>query len=212
ITATDKTHMPPVKSGLRLSAREIDLLRRWIAEGAEYKPHWAFIPPPARVPVPAVADARWPAGPVDHFVLGRLERDGLRPSPPAPREDGIRRVTFDLTGLPPTPAEVDAFLADTSPRAFEKVVDRLLASPRYGERMALEWCDAARYADSFGYQADGDSNVWPWRDWVIRAFNDNLPYDQFITWQIAGDLLPNTTRDQRLATAFCRLHRMTNEG
>jgi hypothetical protein len=212
ITADDNRHMPPRKSNLSLSKDEIALIRRWIAEGAEYKPHWAFLPLPDRVAVPAVADARWPAGALDHFVLARLEQEGLRPAPPAPKEDWIRRVTFDLTGLPPTPAEVDAFLADDSPGAFAKVADRLLASRRYGERMALDWLDAARYADSFGYQADGDSNVWPWRDWVIGAFNDNLPFDQFLTWQIAGDLLEKATRAQRLATAFCRLHRMTNEG
>jgi len=213
ITADDPDQrMPPAKSNLRLSQGEIDLLRRWIAEGAEYKPHWALLPPPDRVPVPNVADARWPANPIDRFVLSRLERDGLEPSPAAHKEDWIRRVTFDLTGLPPLPAQVDAFLADDSPRAWEEVVDRLLASPHYGERQTLEWLDVARYADSFGYQADGDSYVWPWRDWVIQAFNQNLPFDQFITCQIAGDLLPGATRSQRLATAFCRLHRMTNEG
>jgi hypothetical protein len=212
ITADGTEHMPPRKSNLTLSKDEIDLIRRWVAEGAEYKPHWAFLPLPDAVPVPAVADAKWPAGPLDHFVLARLEREGLKPSPAASREDWVRRVTFDLTGLPPEPADVDAFLADDSPRAFEKVVDRLLASPHFGERLAQDWLDVARYADSFGYQADGDSNVWPWRDWVIAAFNRNLPFDRFLTWQIAGDLLPEPTREQRLATAFCRLHRMTNEG
>jgi hypothetical protein len=212
ITADDDDRMPPRKSNLSLSKAEIEILRRWVAEGGEYKPHWAFLPLPDTVPVPAVADTRWPAGPLDHFVLARLEREGLKPSPAASKEDWIRRVTFDLTGLPPKPVEVDAFLADQSPRAFEEVVDRLLASPHFGERLATDWLDAARYADSFGYQADGDSNVWPWRDWVIGAFNRNLPFDQFLTWQIAGDLLPGATREQRLATAFCRLHRMTNEG
>jgi Protein of unknown function (DUF1553)/Protein of unknown function (DUF1549)/Concanavalin A-like lectin/glucanases superfamily/Planctomycete cytochrome C len=213
ITATDDDRMPPARSNLRLTQVEIELLRRWVAQGAEYKPHWAFLPVPDHVSVP---DMRTPQtglrNPIDGFVVARLEREKLNPSPPASKEDWIRRVSFDLTGLPPTPEEVDDFLADDSPQAFEKVADRLLKSPRFGERMALEWLDAARYADSFGYQADGDSNVWPWRDWVIGAFNDNLPYDQFITWQIAGDLLPNPTREQRLATAFCRLHRMTNEG
>jgi hypothetical protein len=213
ITAADAAErMPPAKSNLTLSPGEIALIRRWIAEGAEYKPHWAFLPPPERVPVPAVSDAKWPANPIDHFVLARLEREGLKPSPPASREDWIRRASFDLTGLPPTPAEVDAFLADDSPRAFEKVADRLLASPHFGERQAQDWLDVARYADSFGYQADGDTEVWPWRDWVIGAFNRDLPFDQFLTCQIAGDLLPGATKQQRLATAFCRLHRMTNEG
>jgi hypothetical protein len=210
--ADDEERMPPRHSNRSLSAEEIDVLRRWIAEGAAFKPHWSFLPLPARVPVPDVSEPRWPSRPLDHFILARLDREGLRPSPPAPREDWIRRVSFDLTGLPPTPGEVDAFLADASPDAFGRVADRLLASPHFGERMAQEWLDVARYADSFGYQADGDTNVWPWRDWVIRAFNRNLPYDQFLTWQIAGDLLPGATREQRLATAFCRLHRMTNEG
>jgi hypothetical protein len=212
ITAADTQRMPPRKSNLSLSQDEIGLLRRWIAEGAEYKPHWAFLPLPDAVPVPAVADCAWPAGPLDHFIRARHDREGLRPAPPAPKEDWIRRVTFDLTGLPPTPTDVDAFLADHSPHAFAKVVDRLLASPRFGERLATEWLDVARYADSFGYQADGDSHVWPWRDWVVGAFNANLPFDRFLTWQLAGDLLPRPTREQRLATAFCRLNRMTNEG
>jgi mono/diheme cytochrome c family protein len=212
ITASGRNHMPPRKSNLNLSPDEIELIRRWIAAGAESKPHWAFLPPPTAVPVPAVSDPRWPAGPIDHFILARLDREGLRPSPPAAREAWVRRVTFDLAGLPPAPVDVDAFLADRSPRAYEKVVDRLLASPRFGERLAQDWLDVARYADSFGYQADGDSHVWPWRDWVIRAFNSNLAFDEFITWQIAGDLLPSAKREQRLATAFCRLHRMTNEG
>jgi hypothetical protein len=212
ITADEENRMPPRKSNLTLSQHEIELIRRWIAEGAEYKPPWALLPLPERVPVPAVADRGWPAGPLDHFILARLEREGLKPSPPASKEDWIRRASFDLTGLPPAPADVDAFLADDSPRAFDKVVDRLLASPHFGERMALEWLDAARYADSFGYQSDADNQVWPWRDWVIEAFNENLPFDQFITWQIAGDLLLGATRKQRLATAFCRLHRMTGEG
>jgi hypothetical protein len=213
ITAPDAAErMPPRKSNLTLSREEIDLLRRWVVEGAEYKPHWAFLPPPEVVPVPSVTDVRWPAGPLDRFILARLEREGLKPSPAASKEYWLRRATFDLTGLPPTPREADHFLADQSPAAFARVADRLLASPRFGERMAMDWLDAARYADSFGYQADGDSQVWPWRDWVIEAFNENLPFDQFITWQIAGDRLPRATRRQRLATAFCRLHRMTNEG
>ncbi|HKB41334.1 MAG TPA: DUF1549 domain-containing protein, partial [Gemmataceae bacterium] len=212
ISATDGQRMPPRKSNLSLNRDEIELIRRWVAEGAEYKPHWAFLPLPDTVPVPSVSDRRWPASAIDQFVLARRDREGLKPSPPAPREDWIRRVTFDLTGLPPTLEEVDAFLADRSPQAFEKVVDRLLASPRYGERMAMEWLDVARYADSFGYQSDADSHVWPWRDWVISAFNENLSFDQFITWQIAGDLLPRPSRKQRLATAFSRLHRMTGEG
>jgi hypothetical protein len=212
ITAGNADRMPPPKSNLTLSQEEIALIRRWVAEGAEYKPHWALLPLPDEVPAPRVKAPAWPADPIDLFILARLEHAGLAPAPPAPREAWIRRASFDLTGLPPSPAEVDAFLADTAPDAFEKVADRLLASPRFGERMATEWLDVARYADSFGYQADGDSHVWPWRDWVVRTFNANLPFDQFLTWQIAGDLLDHPSRDQRLATAFCRLRRMTNEG
>lgn len=212
ITATDKTRMPPPKSNLHLSPGEIDTLRRWIAQGADYKAHWAFLPLPDKVTVPPVSDPHWPEGPLDRFILARLDRDGIKPSPPAAREDWIRRVTFDLTGLPPRPTEVDAFLADRSPQAFERVADRLLSSPHFGERLAVEWLDAARYADSYGYQSDSDNLVWPWRDWVIQAFNENLPFDQFLTWQVAGDLLENPTRQQQMATAFCRLHRMTGEG
>jgi hypothetical protein len=211
-SSEDDQRMPPRKSNLSLTRDEIDLLRRWVAEGAEYKPHWAFLPPPDRVPILAITDGKWPTSPLDRFILARLEREGLKPSPAASKEDWIRRATFDLTGLPPTPREVDDFLNDDSPAAFARIADRLLASPRFGERMAMDWLDAARYADSFGYQADGDTQTWPWRDWVIAAFNDNLPFDRFITWQVAGDLLPGATRPQRLATAFCRLHRMTNEG
>jgi hypothetical protein len=212
ITATDDTRMPPRTSKLSLSSREVERIGRWIAEGAQYKPHWAYIPLPESVLAPDVADPRWPATPIDRFILAGLEREGLSPSPPASKTEWLRRVTLDLTGLPPTPAQVDAFLADDAPGSFDTVVDRLLNSTRFGERLAIEWLDVARYADSFGYQADGETHVWPWRDWVIKSFNDNLPYDQFLTWQIAGDLLPSPTREQRLATAFCRLNRMTNEG
>lgn len=212
LPASDPEHMPPARTNLTLSAAEVDTLRRWVAEGAEFKPLWALIPPPRTVAPPAVKDQAWPSGPLDRFVLARLEREGLRPSTPASKEEWLRRATFDLTGLPPTPAETDAFLADRSDQAYSKAADRLLASPHFGERMALDWLDAARYADSFGYQADGDTNVWPWRDWVIRAFNENLSYDRFVTEQVAGDHIPNASRSQRLATAFCRLNRMTNEG
>jgi len=204
--------MPPVASHKTLTAEQKSLLKRWIAQGAEYEPHWAFVAPAAKVPVPAVKNAAWPRNEIDRFVLARLEREGLKPSPEATRTDWLRRVTLDLTGIPPTLAEVDAFQADKSPGAYAAVVDRLLASPRYGERMAIPWLDVARYADSYGYQSDQLCPTWPYRDWVVKALNDNLPYDQFITWQIAGDLLPNATRDQRLATAFNRIHRMTNEG
>src|SRR5205823_3496214 len=154
----------------------------------------------------------WPRNPVDSFVLERLEREGLHPSPEADRDRLIRRVTLDLTGLPPAPAEVDAFVADQSANAYAKVVDRLLASPRFGERMAERWLDAARYADSHGYQTDGERQMWRWRDWVIDAFNQNMPFDRFTIEQIAGDMLPNATLDQKIATGFNRNHRGNSEG
>ena len=212
ITAEDEIErMPPKSLGRTLSPEEIDVLKRWIEQGAEWKAHWAFRPPVA-APTPDVKDAAWPRNPIDRFVLARLEAEHRRPAPEADKERLIRRVTFDLTGLPPTLAEIDAFLADRGPGAYERLVNRLLASPRFGERMAVDWLDLARYADTYGYQADVYRAMWPWRDWVIRAFNDNLPYDRFITWQLAGDLLPAPTRDQVLATAFNRHHRQTNEG
>src|SRR5262249_748552 len=152
--------------------------------------------------LPVVKNNHWPRNGIDYFVLERLEREGLNPSPEADKTTLIRRVTLDLTGLPPTPAEVDAFLADASPDAYEKVVDRLLASPRYGERMAARWLDAARYADTNGYQSDGERSMWRWRDWVIDAFNKNMPFDQFTIEQLAGDLLPNPTLEQKIATGF----------
>ena len=187
------------------------MLVKWIEQGAEWKPHWSFIPP-RKVPPPAVKDAAWARGPIDRFILASLEARGLRPAPETTRETLIRRLTFDLTGLPPTLDEIDAFVADRAPDAYEKVVDRLLASPAYGERMAADWLDIARYADSHGYQDDGMRQMWPWRDWIISAFNRNLPMDQFITWQLAGDLLPNPTEEQRLATGFNRNHMQTQEG
>ena len=213
ILSTDPDEvMPPPESHRTLTSGQRDLLRRWIEQGAEYEPHWAFVTPPQEIPVPETEDPAWAAGPIDAFILARLEKEGLRPSPPASPERWLRRVTFDLTGLPPTQAAIDDFIADPSPAGKARVVDRLLASPQFGERMATPWLDVARYADSFGYQADIETNAWPYRDWVIRAFNDNLPLDQFIIQQLAGDLLPNATRDQKLATAFNRIHRKTNEG
>ena len=204
--------MPPPESNLALSAAEKNTLRRWIAEGAEYQPHWAFIPLPDSVPVPAVKNNSWPRNEIDRFILARLEKEGIPPSLEADKTRWLRRVTYDLTGLPPAPEDADAFLADNSPGAYEKVVDRLLASRHFGERMAVPWLDAARYADSYGYQSDQLCPTWPYRDWVVEAFNRNLPYNQFLTEQLAGDLLPNASRSQRLATAFNRLHRQTNEG
>src|SRR6266404_4841179 len=204
--------MPPPDSNLSLTKEQKETLRRWIAEGAQYQPHWAFIPPPDSVPVPSVKKKTWPRGDIDRFILARLEREGLKPSPEAGKVRWLRRVTYDLIGLPPTPQEVDAFVADKSSTAYETVVDRLLASEHFGERMAVPWLDTARYADSYGYQSDLLCPTWPYRDWVVQAFNDNLPYDRFLTEQLAGDLLPHATPQQRLATAFNRLHRQTNEG
>jgi len=203
--------MPPPESNLALSDYEVALLRRWIQQGAAWEPHWAFTPPEAPEE-PALRDAGWPRSPIDPFVLARLEREGIAPAPEADRERLLRRVTMDHTGLPPTVAEIDAFLADTAPDAYERVVDRLLATPAYAERMAVEWMDLARYADSHGYHADGYRLMWPWRDWVIEAFRDNMPYDQFVSWQLAGDLYPDASTDQVLATAFNRNHQMTAEG
>ncbi len=204
--------MPPPTSYLTLTEAEKETLRTWIAQGAKYEPHWAFARLPAEVPVPAVSDKTWPRNEIDYFIAARLEKEGLKPSPEAGKTRWLRRVTYDLNGLPPTPAEEDAFLADKSSTAYKRVVDRLLASPQYGERMAVPWLDAARYADSYGYQSDALCPTWPYRDWVVDAFNRNLPYNEFITEQLAGDLLPHPTRAQRLATAFNRLHRQTAEG
>ena len=201
--------MPPQKSGRTLQPAEIAKLRQWIGEGAAYRKHWAWVAPTPR-PVPAGHEEN----PIDGFVLQRLKTAGLKPSSPATREALIRRVTLDLTGLPPTPKEADAFVADSRPddQAFEAVVDRLLASPRFGEHVAYRWLDAARYADSDGYESDPLRTMWPWRDWVIAAFNDNMPYDQFITEQLAGDLLPNASMRQRIASGYNRNNRLNNEG
>ncbi|MGH9853600.1 MAG: DUF1549 domain-containing protein, partial [Blastocatellia bacterium] len=187
--------MPPPASGHKLNDKQIELLKRWIDEGAQWNEHWAFVAP-KRPEVPKVTNAAWVRTPVDSFILARLEKEGLKPSPEADKVTLLRRVHFDLTGLPPTPADVDAFLADKSPDAYEKVVDKLLASPRYGERMAMVWLDLARYADTHGYHIDSHRDMWPWRDWLIRAFNENKRFDQFTIEQLAGDLLPNATPDQ----------------
>ncbi len=210
ITSHDSP-MPPEGSGKTLSKGEIKLISRWIAEGAVYNTLWSLEPLPARVPVPSNKET-WVQDEIDQFVLASMKRVGLSPSKPASRSRWLRRVTLDLTGLPPTEFEIKAFLKDAGPKAFEHVVNRLLASPHFGERMAVDWLDAARYSDSYGYQSDLISPTWPYRDWVVSAFNRNLPYDEFLTEQIAGDLLPNATRDQVLATAFNRLHRQSNEG
>jgi hypothetical protein len=213
ITSTNKgLRMPPAYLGHdALPQAEIEIIKRWIEEGAEYQPFWSLIPP-KRAPLPEVSDPAWVRNPIDRFILAKLDREHLRHSPEADRSALLRRVTLDLTGLPPTSAELADFLRDTSPGAYEKVVDRLLASPRYGERMAVRWLEAARYADTNGYQSDGPRDMWRWRDWVIDAFNRNMPFDEFTVDQIAGDLLPNPTLAQRIATAFNRNHRTSAEG
>jgi len=204
--------MPPAYAGHdKLTEAEIGVLREWIAGGAEWSGHWSFRTP-VRPSPPTVAQKEWPRNAIDSFVLRRLEEEKLRPSPQASKERLIRRAALDLTGLPPTPEAVNAFLADESDDAYEKVVDRLLSSPAYGERLAYSWLDAARYADTNGYQSDGVRSMWRWRDWVIDAFNRNMPFNEFTIWQIAGDLLPNATREQRIATAFHRNHRSNAEG
>jgi len=204
--------MPPAWSGAaKLQDREIEMLTRWITEGAPWQKHWSFIPP-ARPSLPSISDSSLAKNPIDNFVIARLDRERLKPSPEADKRTLLRRVSFDLSGLPPTPAALKEFLEDSSPNAYEKVVDRLLASRSYGERMAMRWLDAARYADTNGYQTDAERSMYRWRDWVIDAFNRNMPYDRFAVEQLAGDLLPNPTRDQIIATGFNRNHRGNGEG
>ena len=212
INTKDKNDiMPPPSSNKVLSAEEKKLLEVWIREGAEYKEHWSFVKP-VRSALPKTKLKNWVKSPLDSFVLAKLEENNLKPSPETDRRTLIRRVSLDLNGLPPTPQEVDNFLNDKSPKAYEKVVDRLLASKRYGERMAMDWLDYARYADSNGYQADWERFQWRWRDWVIDAFNSGMPYDQFTIKQIAGDMLPNGTLADKIATGFNRNHRINTEG
>ena len=208
IEEDESLRMPPKKSGARLSPAEVETLRRWVREDARYAEHWALLPPEAR-PLPAVLDGRWPRNGIDDWVLARLEKEGLAPAPQADGFTLLRRVSIDLRGLPPTPMEVDEFAADKSSIAYEKAVDRFLKDPAYGERWARVWLDLARYADSAGYGSDPLRTIWRYRDWVIDAFNNNLPYDQFTIDQLAGDLLPGATLDQRMATAFHR-NTMTN--
>jgi hypothetical protein len=203
--------MPPMFAHKTLTAEQKDILRRWVQEGAPWKDHWAFVAP-VRPPLPTVTNADWVRNPIDSFILAKLESSGLQPAPEANRRTLIRRVTLDLTGLPPTPQEVDAFVKDRSPQAYEKVVDRLLASPHYGEQRAHYWLDAARYADTQGLHIDNYREMWPYRDWVIGAFNRNLHFDEFTIEQIAGDLLPNATLDQKIASGFERCNVTTNEG
>jgi hypothetical protein len=212
ITTDDEDDvMPPPKSHKELKPAQKELLRKWIEEGAPWENHWAFIPP-VRSPMPPVAHPDWVKNPIDAFILSRLEQAHLEPAPEADRRTLIRRVTFDLIGLPPTPAEVEAFVNDKSLNAYEKVVDRLLASPRYGEHRARYWLDAARYADTHGIHFDNERSIWPYREWVIKALNANMKFDEFTTEQLAGDLLPNRTLDQQIASGFNRCNETTNEG
>lgn len=203
--------MPPPEANLDLTEEEIRLIGKWIEQGAEYKPHWAFIPP-ERPEQPEVEQTDWPKTEIDYFVLAKMENQGLAPNPDADKMHLLKRLAFDLTGLPPDLDLQQRFLADESPEAYEKVVDELLASPHYGEKLALHWLDVARYADSHGYQDDGLRTMWPWRDWVIHAFNSNYSYDRFLTWQLAGDLIPEKNKETLLATGFNRNHKITQEG
>ncbi len=212
ITTDPEAVMPPPSTKHPLSAPQIETLKRWVTQGAVWGKHWAFeqLTAPS---VPAVPEGFGKVtNSIDNFVLARLQQEGLAPSSEADRTTLIRRLTLDLAGLPPTPEEVDAFLADQSPDAYEALVDRLLASPQYGERMVWEWLEAGRYADSNGYQGDNERTMWPWRDWAIAAFNSNMPYDQFTIWQLAGDQLPDATPEQKLATGFLRNHMINGEG
>lgn len=212
VRATDPNmRMPPPETGKRLSAAQIETLRRWIEDGSPYAKLWSLTTP-KRPRMPAVSRTDWPRQDLDRFVLRRLDEEGLSPSEDADRRTLIRRVTLDLTGLPPAPEEIDAFLADQNSDAYERVVDRLLASPRYGEHMARFWLDAARYGDTHGLHLDNYREMWPFRDWVVGAFNANQPFDRFVTEQLAGDLLPDATEAQRIASGFNRCHITTNEG
>ena len=212
LTAEKKAmRMPPAATGLTLNDKQVDAVRRWIDQGAKWETHWSYAPV-KRPELPKVKNPAWVKNAIDNFVLARLEKEGLNPSRETDRPTLLRRVSFDLTGLPPTPAEVAEFVADRSPAAYEKRVDKLLNSPRYGERMAMPWLDQARYADTHGYHIDSHRDMWPWRDWVVKAFNDNMPFDRFTVEQIAGDLLPGPTRSQLVATGFNRNHMINFEG
>ncbi|AUD02641.1 PSD1 and planctomycete cytochrome C domain-containing protein [Spirosoma pollinicola] len=203
--------MPPPASNLKLSAREIKLIEKWIKQGATYEKHWAFVAP-KKPALPTIEQTDWPKNEIDYFILQKQEQKGLSPNDEADKERLLKRLSLDLNGLPPSLQLMDGFLADKSPNAYEKVVDQLLKSPAYGEKMALHWLDLARYADSHGYQDDGYRTQWPWRDWVIHAFNKNMHYSDFVSWQLAGDLMPESTKEQLLATGFNRNHKITEEG
>ena len=212
ISSTDTSEqMPPPSSNVSLSAYEIKLIEKWIRQGAEYKTHWAFIAPQPQQ-LPETENKEWAKNEIDQFVLDKMESIGLSPNEQADKERLLKRVCFDLTGLPPTIEMQEKFLNDNTANAYDKIIDVLLASPHYGEKMAVNWLDVARYADSHGYQDDGLRTMWPWRDWVIHAFNENYSYEKFVTWQLAGDLLPEPTKEMLLATGFNRNHKITQEG
>lgn len=203
--------MPPPSSNLMLTKNEILIIKKWIAQGAKYKKHWSFIPP-VKSAIPEVDEDLHPINEIDHFILAEQQKKGLKQNPEASKEALLKRVCMDLTGLPPTIEMQERFIKDPSPNAYEKIVDELLANKHYGEKMAIQWMDLARYADSHGYQDDGYRTMWPWRDWVIHAFNQNYSFAKFLTWQLAGDLLPNPNKEQLLATGFNRNHKITQEG
>ncbi|WP_090994800.1 PSD1 and planctomycete cytochrome C domain-containing protein [Pedobacter insulae] len=213
ISSKDTSYvMPTPESHLgTLTDYQIALFKKWIKQGAKYETHWAFTAPKKKS-IPLVDDKSWPKNEIDYFVLNKMEEMGLRHNEQADKERLLKRVSMDITGLPPTIAMMDSFMADPSDRALERMVDQLLKMPQYGEKMAVHWMDVARYADSYGYQDDNVRTQWPWRDWVIHAFNNNMPYNKFLTWQIAGDMLPNASKEQVLATAFLRNHKYTEEG
>lgn len=212
ISSSDPTRkMPPVESNLTLTESEIKLIGKWIKQGAEYESHWAFSPP-EKPDLPVVKNAEWPVNEIDYFILEKQEQKGLTPNEEADKERLLKRLCLDIIGLPPSLEMMDSFLADTRADAYEKIVDQLLQNRAYGEKMAVHWMDVARFADSHGYQDDGYRSQWPWRDWVIHAFNENISYDKFITWQLAGDLIPHATKEQILATGFNRNHKITEEG
>jgi hypothetical protein len=210
-TTNADDHMPPAESNKKLTAAQIDTLKQWIQQGAQYKKHWAF-EAPVKPELPQIKNKKWPKNEIDYFIAEKLEEKNLQPEAEASKEKLIRRVTFDLTGLPPTPAEVDAFLKDKRPEAYEAVVDRLLQSPHYGEHQARYWLDAVRYGDTHGLHLDNERSMWPYRDWVVKAFNQNMPYNQFAKWQLAGDLMPNATREQKIASGYNRCNVTTSEG
>jgi hypothetical protein len=213
VSSTDTAYMmPPVSSNLpALTSLELAIIKKWIEQGGKYEKHWAFVPP-VKPALPKVDDKLWAKNEIDYFILNELEKRNLQPNVEADRERLLKRLSFDLTGLPPAPQQTQRFVADNSPTAYEKMVDELMGMPQYGERMAIDWLDVARFADSHGYQDDNYRSQWPWRDWLIHALNENMPYDQFITWQMAGDLLPKPTKEQLLATGFNRNHKITEEG